>query len=443
MDKTRYKNIRWPPMSNPGVNALFPPQYRPKYASKNVSLTLFLCSLLLIMGMDIELNPGPEVPLKKLTMVHMNIQSLYMSSIKSNPRVKIDEIISTFVVAKEVDIICISESWLHDQIDDDQINLPGYQKPYRRDRNDRRGGGACAYVTNNILSNRLKTLEPPDIDLIWFELKLTNKKVVIGVGYRPPGQNQEEADRFMEQFSASLTSVMARNPESIIIMGDLNDTCTKWDSIHVNSDLKNDLYDLVNVLDMVQLVNEPTHILSTSQSCIDIVITDSPGYVVSLDLLPPLGSKHVSVYMEFEISYPRDKNFMRHVWDYDKGNYDGLNEAINGYQWNDFLSTNDDVDYKTNIWTDTFLSLCKNSIPNRDIKVRPRDLPWITNDCKHLIRIRNRLYKKFQRTRSEGDELTWKNKAREVRVALNLAKLNHRQKLMDTLSKPGLEAKKY
>jgi hypothetical protein len=91
----------------------------------------------------------------------------------------------------------------------------------------------------------------------------------------------------MDQFRASLNDIIAHNPESIIIMGDFSDTCTTWNSDHVTSDLRNDLFDLVNVLDMVQLVNEPTHFASNSETCIDIVITDSPGYVVSLDLLPP------------------------------------------------------------------------------------------------------------------------------------------------------------
>jgi hypothetical protein len=101
--------------------------------------------------MDIEKNPGPDPPNKDLTLVHMNIQSLYMSSI-SNHRVKIDEIISTFVIEKEIDIISMSETWLHDQIDDKSIQLPGYSKPFRKDRPGRRGGGVVAFVSDNLVS---------------------------------------------------------------------------------------------------------------------------------------------------------------------------------------------------------------------------------------------------------------------------------------------------
>jgi hypothetical protein len=113
--------------------------------------------------MDIEVNPGPDHPLKRLSMVHMNIQSLYMSSINNNPRVKLDEVITTFAIEKEVEVISMSETWLHDGINSKLIEIPGYKDPYRKDRKDKRGGGVCAYVSSNVSSKRLKDLEPPTL----------------------------------------------------------------------------------------------------------------------------------------------------------------------------------------------------------------------------------------------------------------------------------------
>ena len=271
----------------------------PGYTYSSKSLALFLCLLLLIMGMDIEVNPGPGNPTKGLSLVHLNIQSLYMSSIKSNPRVKLDEVYSTYAIDKDVDIICMSETWLHDNIDDDQIMLAGYQEPYRNDRPNRGGGGVCAYVTNNIISNRLKNLEPPSIDLLWLEVPLSNKRIIVGVGYRPPGQNREEVERFLDEFRTSLSNVIALGAESIVLVGDFNDRCTTWDSNHVLSELKNDFYDMLNAFDMVQLVNEITHTVGDTESLLDLIITDSPGFVQSFALLPPLGSKHVTLYLDF------------------------------------------------------------------------------------------------------------------------------------------------
>jgi exonuclease III len=237
--------------------------------------------------MDIELNPGPGVESKNLSVAHMNVCSLYMSSIKHNPRVKIDEIISTLVVDKDVDILCISESWLHDQIKDKDIEIPGYQTPLRKDRKDKRGGGVCVYVTDNLTCKQLTEHEPDDTDLLWVELRLQNKRVVVGTCYRPPGQNKAEADHFIDQLGTSLANVIATNPESIILVGDFNDKCVKWDSIHTHSEVKNNLYDLVNIFDLVQLIDEPTYFRDASAHVLDLIITDSPGYVQTVGLLPP------------------------------------------------------------------------------------------------------------------------------------------------------------
>jgi hypothetical protein len=349
-----------------------------------------------------------------------------MTSITNHQRVKLDEIISTYAVGMEVYIICLSETWLHADISNDKIMIPSYQEPIRRDRNDRRGGGVCTYISDNIVCNRLDDYEPADIDLMWVELSLQNKKVILGIGYRPPRQSREEVESFIVQFRTSLNSIIARSPESIILMGDFNDRCVTWDSSHELSDLGYDLYDLVNVSDMVQLVGEPTHFTpqpdgSITESCIDIIITDSPGYVKQVNILPPLGSKHATVFLEFQITYPRDKSYMRKVWDYSKGNFNLLNVAINRHPWDTQLNNDQHIDDKTSNWTSTFLSLCAENIPNREIRVRPRDLPWITHDCKRLIRVRDRLYKKFRRLKNVLNETTWKNKAKEVRLALNTA----------------------
>ena len=374
------------------------------------SLLRFLCQVLLLMAMDVESNPGPVGQPKNLSMVQMNVQSLYMTS-RPNPSIKLDEIRSVYAIDKEIDIICVTETWLHDQSDSSKIEIQGYGKPYRRDRQGNRYGGVCAYVSENIVSRRLQHLEPPGIELLWLELKVQLKRVILGVCYRAPRQNQAEAEDFLEQLQASITNVIAHGGESIVILGDFNDTCTTWDSDHVTSELKNGLYDLVNMLDMVQLVDEPTYIKNNSANLLDLVITDSPGYVKNVTILPPLGSGHSVVELQFNITYPRDKSYVRHVWDYDKGDFNQLNTQIGRHPWDQILAT-DDLDSATTDWTDTFLHLCKESIPNRNIRVRPQDVPWMTHECKRAIRDRNRLYQRFKRTRNINHEDIWRNKAK-------------------------------
>jgi hypothetical protein len=265
---------------------------------------------------------------------------MYMTS-QDNPRVKLDEIKSVYAVGKEIDVICFTETWLHAQVENDLIKLEGYKEPYRRDRTANRYGGVCAYVSDNIMSQRRMNLEPAGIELLWLELKVQLKKVMLGICYRAPRQTLAEATEFLEELQESIVNVIAHGCESIILLGDLNDTCTKWDSIHVTSELKNGLFDMVNLFDMTQLVHEPTYITDNVANILDIVITDSPGYVKKVSVLPPVGSKHAVVQVDFNITYPRDKNYTRHVWDYGKGDYVRLNAAISRHPWEDILHAND------------------------------------------------------------------------------------------------------
>ena len=58
---------------------------------------------------------------------------------------KLDEL-SVLLVENSVDIAVITETWLHADILDDVIHIPGYMF-YRRDHCDgRKGGGIVVYV---------------------------------------------------------------------------------------------------------------------------------------------------------------------------------------------------------------------------------------------------------------------------------------------------------
>jgi hypothetical protein len=63
---------------------------------------------------------------------------------------------------------------------------------------------------------------------------------------------------------------------------------------------------------------------------LDLIITDSPGYIVNISQthLPPIGSHHQIVHVELKIQYQRDKIYSRDIWDYKNGDYQGLSTAL-------------------------------------------------------------------------------------------------------------------
>ena len=214
------------------------------------------------------------------------------------------------------------------------------------------------YISYALPNKRISEFEMDDIELMWVEIMLGNKKIMVGTCYRPPGQTVEEVDIFMSNLQDSLSMVINRNPESIILMGDFNDTCMAWESEHTNSILKLKLYDCININDLHQMVHEPTHFGPFgSAKILDLLITDSPGYILALQSLPPLGSKHQVVKAEFKIQYRRDKPFTREIWNYKRGDYAGLlNELINA-PWDVGINTFDDINDMANFWQHTFMDI--------------------------------------------------------------------------------------
>ena len=403
---------------------------------------VFIGALLLLRCGDIHPKPGPtNQPTKSLSICHINIQSLYLTE-RGNQKRKINEIESTLINLMHMDIVCLSETWLKPSINDKDVDITGY-KFRRKDRIQSRYGGVGMYINDFIHNRRADEFELPDLEVMWVEVNIGPKKILVAAGYRPPRQSAEEVEVFLSRFRESLDLVLRRNPESILFFGDLNDVCTEWDSDHNLSELGLNLYDYVNANDLYQMIREPTFYTDHSANILDILITDSPGYLNKISLLPPIGSGHEIIRADFKIQYTRDKCYTREIWDYSKGDFDGLITELGSVPWRLGYDLFEDIDDIASYWQSSFMELCKIKIPNRTIKIRPRDKPWITNEVKISIRKRNRLYKRFKRTRTIEHQAIWKQAARETNFYMHQAKLAHTDKIKKLLMDTKVGEKKY
>ena len=101
---------------------------------------MIFINLILLCG-GIEQNPGPKTkPNDNLSVSHWNV-----NSIPSNSFQKI-AILESFVAIHKFDIICISETFLNNTYEDNDLNLNGYSL-LRADHpsNPKRGGVCICY----------------------------------------------------------------------------------------------------------------------------------------------------------------------------------------------------------------------------------------------------------------------------------------------------------
>ena len=80
----------------------------------------------------------------------------------------------------------MNETWLDENISDDELHLTGYNI-IRRDR-DSFGGGMAVYFDEHLQFNHINMeADRPNIEVIWFELIPTkSKKILFGSLSRPP-----------------------------------------------------------------------------------------------------------------------------------------------------------------------------------------------------------------------------------------------------------------
>ena len=84
---------------------------------------------------------------------------------------KLDEL-TALLSTYPVDLIAITEAWLHEEIDDSLLLVNGFNI-FRKDRIGRRGGGVCVYLTEGVHCKRITDLENPSFRCLWLWLRPT------------------------------------------------------------------------------------------------------------------------------------------------------------------------------------------------------------------------------------------------------------------------------
>ncbi|XP_020903893.1 uncharacterized protein LOC114574179 [Exaiptasia diaphana] len=136
---------------------------------------------------------------------------------------KIDEVRSV-VQDENVDLVCVTETWLREHIENNIINISGYNI-IRRNRVESQHGGVCIYVRNSIHFTVLDTIMDQNFEVLWIKLRPNQlprgiSSIIIGIVYHPQSANDQMMKTYLYD---SLSNIEAQYPDSgIIVLGDFN-----------------------------------------------------------------------------------------------------------------------------------------------------------------------------------------------------------------------------
>ena len=249
-----------------------------------------------------------------LSMVHYNVQSL------ANKVDLIEPELTNFY------IISLTETWLNDSISNEDLMFNEFQIPFRKDRVGDSHGGVIVYVKRDIPCKRRIDLEIINVECIWVEISLRNKKVLIGTFYRSPNASSIVLSDIENSIGLASDTCIAE----IVVMGDFN---LEMLNQHTQTKIK----DICQTFNLTQIIIEPTHYTETSSSIIDLILVRNVRSVemsgVSKPFLLQDVRYHCPTYTILDFIKPVFKSFLREIWLYNQGDFNSLRQRITDYDW--------------------------------------------------------------------------------------------------------------
>ena len=310
------------------------------------------------------------------------VPSFFTANIRGGFVQKTDEL-EAVLRENDVDVACVTETWLKQTVPSELVNIPGYIV-HRSDRKDgRRGGGVAVFVRHNLPCVRLPALETASVEMVWLlyrrpRMPRAVSHVIVGAIYHPPSAD----DRVTTSHILNcLDSVTRDHPYAgVVLVGDFNQL---RDAALLAYPLR-------------QVVKSPTR----GTAVLDKIYTSIQDWYETPVILPNVGrSDHNAVLMTPKNrSTNRGEDAVVLVRSQDSNSRTLLGQAIINMDWNPLyrLETCDEM---TQSFYGTVTGLVDYYLPLMTVKRHTTDKPWVTDQFRRLIRCRQNALKNGQLTR--------------------------------------------
>ena len=284
--------------------------------------------------------------------------------------------------------------------------------------------------SSSIHYKRRFDLELPGTECIWVEIIMKNKRLLFGLFYRPPSADAIHNGLIEDSIHLAIDTGMP----DIVITGDFNYNM-------LSEPTRGKVVSICQQFSLSQHITEPTHYTENSASLLDIIMVSNSNSLHLTGVGDPFLSQdirfHCPVFGILNFSKPKAKSFERYIWLYNQGNYDLLREKASITDWESFKHPNIDL-YAERI-TNHIIEISNECIPNKIVRVKPSNLPWLAANIKKLIRKRKRLFRKGP----TNDPILWQRFRRlrnKITSMIRLSKQNHIDKLAEKLKSENLSS---
>ena len=117
---------------------------------------------------------------------------------------------------------------------------------------------------------------------------------------------------------------------------------------------------------------------------------------------------------------------------------------MTSFLWRQHLNLNTDTNWQIKTFTDVFLKVMSNFIPNETKRFVPRDQPSITKPLTTMLNGKNRLFKNYKKHHYKEEDKVRPDTFRiECQKAVETAKLTYLKNLGNKVNDPSTSQKSY
>ena len=289
-------------------------------------------------------------------------------------------------------VLCLNETKLSNEINDEDLQIENYHTIFRKDR-DRHGGGVAIYVSDTIKLKKREDLLT-EIESITVELDIPFvKPILITTVYSLPDSLVEIFDKL----ESHLSRIDNENKESIFA-GDIN--CNLLNSQHNDTKHMKRIY---NTLGYKQFIENATRTTTDTMTLIDHLATTKPESISGKGVIPCGISDHDAIFLIRSIKIPRVKKspLVRKVRKFKRFDNNSFLKELSMVNFNENKNVTSDPNQMWLLWNNLFLNTLDMHAPISEIRIRGNNLPYITAEMRKLIRTRDYLKKKANKTGSK------------------------------------------
>ena len=234
------------------------------------------------------------------------------------------------------------------------------------------------------------------VEAILLDLTIGQTRFALIVAYKPPSVDNVPFTSDMYSLLDKATS----QSDNIICLGNLNcDISNPLD----NNNRGRCLLDICDIYDLDSLNNSPTRISSQRSSCLDVILTNVPGYFSQSGTLEVGLSDHCLVYTVLNKKLPQPKAEIirvRSFKNFDEGSFCSdlsLVPFSTAYVFDD----PEDVYWA---WEKLFVEVLDDHAPVKSFRRKHRDqFQFINPESREVVRERNRCKRQFNKSRKPED----------------------------------------